>query len=148
VTGEGPYTFPIALEVARADLKTSSHAGHRTPWQLLADFAATGDCADLALWHEWEHASEHVQAIRWSNGLRAKAGLGAECTDEEVVQAIVGGEVVYTFAMAEWRLLCRTRGARAEVLRAAEEGGELSVRGFLRELAKQNVHNISSTGAA
>jgi hypothetical protein len=90
VTGDADRPVPVAMEVTRGDLKTSSHLGHRTPWQVLADFAETGDCRDLALWHEFEEATTGVQAIRWSNGLRAAVGLGAEETDEEVVQAVVG----------------------------------------------------------
>lgn len=149
VTGDNDHPFPVALEVARSDLKTASHAGQRTPWQVLADFAETGDCADLALWHEWEKATERVQAIRWSSGLRAEVEIGEEQTDEEVVEAIVGGEVIYTFTMTEWRALCRTRGARAKALRVAEEGGEVAVQRLMAELvASFRCPDLQPIGAA
>lgn len=66
--------------------------------------------------------------------MRAEVALGEEATDEEVVEAVVGGEVVYTFTMEEWWELCKTRGARSKVLRLAEEEGELAVRRFMGEL--------------
>jgi hypothetical protein len=148
VAGDADRPIPVALEVARGDLKTSSNSGQRTPWQVLGDFADTGDCDDLAIWHEFERATTGVQAIRWSNGLRAAVALGEEATDEEVVQAVVGGEVVYTFTMPEWRMLCRTRGARAKVLRFAEAGGELAVRRFMQELAEAVAGDSEGTTAA
>jgi Replication protein len=148
VAGEDDRAIPVAMEVARGDLKTSLYAGQRTPWQVLADFASTGDCADLSLWREWENATERVQAIRWSCGLRNEIALGEEATDDEVVQAVVGGEVVYTFAMPEWRLLCRTRGARAKALQRGEEGGEIGVHCFMQELVKASEPNSSDTNAA
>jgi hypothetical protein len=134
VTGDDDRSFPVALEVARGDLKSSTHLGHRTPWQVLADFAESGDCSDLDLWRIWEKATDRVQAIRWSAGLRAAVALGEEETDEEVVEARVGGEVVYTFSMEEWRLVCRKRGARAAVLTQAEEGGTLAVKRYMATL--------------
>jgi hypothetical protein len=135
VCGSEKKPIPIALEVARGDLKTASHTGHRTPWQILSDFAATGDCNDLALWHEWEASTEGLHAIRWSNGLRGAVGLANELTDDEVVQAMVGGEVVYTFTIPQWNRLCYTRGARGKALRLAEESGTLGVARFMEELA-------------
>ena len=148
VTGKEDRPFPVALEVTRGDLKTSSHAGQRTPWQVLGDIAKLGDCADLRLWHEWEQATQRVQAIRWSNGLRKAVGLGKEESDEEIVEAVVGGEVVYTFTELEWRALCRKRGARARVLRLAEAGGEIAVRRFMQELKAASPSIWPVSGAA
>ena len=148
VTGKEDRPFPVALEVTRGDLKTSSHAGQRTPWQILGDLAKLGDCADLHLWHEWEKATHRVQAIRWSNGLRDAVGLGKEETDEEVVAAVVGGEVVYIFTELEWRVVRRTKGARAKLLRLAETGGELAVRRYMDGLKAANPSIWPSAGAA
>ncbi len=126
VAGDEEST-PVALEVARGDLKTSSHHGHRTPWQVLADFRETGDAFLLKLWHEWEQTTRNVHAIRWSKGLRAAVGLRKELSDEEIVAVEIGGEVVYVFSRYEWRVLTRTRGAMHAVLCAAEEGGSEAV---------------------
>ena len=134
IVGSDESSLPVALEVARGDLKVSRKSGHRTPWQVLGDFAETGDATDLSIWREWEQASSWVHAIRWSNGLRHEAGLGEEQTDEEVVAVEVGGEVVYVFAMTDWAILCRIRGGRGEVLRVAEESGGGGVVQFIEEV--------------
>jgi hypothetical protein len=63
LSGNSDRGKPVALEVARGDLKSSKHTGHRTPWEVLADFAETGDVDDLELWHEWERATQGVHAI-------------------------------------------------------------------------------------
>ena len=133
VTGE-KRLIPVAWEVARGDLKTSSHQEHRTPWQVLGDFKESGDTADLRLWHEWERTTRNVHAIRWSNGLRAAVDLRKELSDEEIVAVAIGGEVLYVFSGYEWRVLTRTRGAMHAVLCAAEHGGSDAVAAFMREL--------------
>lgn len=134
VAGDGERPIPVALEVARGDLKSSSHFGHRTPWQVLADFSATGESEDLTLWREWEKATRGIHAIRWSNGLRAEVGLTEALTDEEIVAVEIGGEVVYTFSRREWSFVVRRRGALARVLDLAEEGGGELIAAFLSEV--------------
>lgn len=148
VTGKEERPFPVALEVARGDLKTSSHAGHRTPWQVLGGIAKQADFADLQLWREWEKATQRVQAIRWSNGLRKAVGLGKEESDKEIVEAVIDGEVVYTFTELEWRVLCRKRGGRAEVLRLAETGGGIAVSRYMQELKAASPSIWPASGAA
>ena len=99
----------VAFEVARGDLKTSRHDGHRTPWEILAAFADSGDCDDLALWHEWERETRGVQAIRWSQGLHKLVDV-QEQTDEELRAIEIGGELVYVFAEGEWYVVSRHVG--------------------------------------
>jgi hypothetical protein len=147
VSGDGARSKPVALEVARGDLKSSRHDGHRTPWEVLADFAETGDLEDLALWHEWERATAGVHAIRWSKGLRRETGLAAEYTDDEIVQVEIGGEIIYTFQGDEWAAVCATRGAQAMLLTAAEQGGTLAVVRCLQSLlASRPGHTIVRLG--
>jgi len=121
----------LGFELARGDLKTGRRDGHRTPWEVLAAFAETGDEAELVRWHEWEEATRGVQAIRWSNGLKALTGV-LEQTDDELRAIEIGGEVVYLFRRDEWKLLCKTRGARARVLDLAEDGGTVAVVRYIR----------------
>jgi hypothetical protein len=143
-------TVPVALEVARGDLKTSRFNGQRTHWQVLSDFTERrakdgewteedekADNRDVALWQEWEKATKGVRAIRWAQGLRAAVGLADEKTDEEVVAEEVGGEEVFTFTDADsWKAVASTPGARALVLRAAESGGQAEVSWAVHELLR------------
>lgn len=123
----------VAFEVARGDLKTSRHDGHRTPWEILAAFAEGGDCDDLALWHEWERETRGVRAIRWSKGLHKLVHV-EEQTDDELRAVEIGGELVYLFAEGEWYIVSRSRGARARVLDLAESGGTAAVAAFVGQL--------------
>jgi hypothetical protein len=159
--GDDARTKPVSLEMARGDLKTSKIAGHRSPWQLLADIGArrgkenwTGaddaaDDADLALWREWERATKGVQAIRWARGLRAAVGLDTEeKTDEEIVSADVGGVEVFRFPDDDsWRAVAATPGARARVLAAAERGGALAVRAEVTWIREKWEHRRRKRGA-
>lgn len=139
---------PRRRVLCSSKLSTDTHSGHRTPWQILGDVATTGSRIDLVLWREFEMATHGLQAIRWSNGLRREVGLGKAQSGEELVAAVVGGEVIYVFTTLEWRAHCRTRGARGKVLRLAEEGGEVAVRRFMEELRAANPWIWPSAGAA
>jgi len=144
VAGDGERPTPVALEVARGDLKASRNPGHRTPWQVLADFKTDGESSALALWLEWEKATRGVHAIRWSKGLRAEVGMIDELTDEEVVAVEVGGEILHTFSRQEWTLLTRRRGAMAYVLEAAESGGAVAIADFLTFLTGELAATVRS----
>ena len=63
--------------------------------------------------------------------------MGQEEIDEEIMVARIGGEVVYTFTMPQWKILCGIRGARAKVPRAAEQGGAIAVHALLRDIFEQ-----------
>lgn len=140
VTGENDHAQPVAYELARGDLKTSRHAGHRTPWQVLQDYSANHLERDRQLWQEYEKATRRVNAIRWAVGLRAAVGLADDDqTDEELAMQEVGGDVLYTFAPNQWRALRDVDGffdrtARAELLEAAEIDGLPGVEWYLQQL--------------
>jgi hypothetical protein len=138
LSGEDTRPTRIAMEVARADLKQGRHDS-RTPWQVLGSFVTGGDCADLAIWHEWEQATKGRQFMRYSAGLRALVGLAPEKSDEEIAAEEVGGEEVYAFSPEEWHAVCATRGAQAHVLELAEmdEGGTEAIRLYVRSLLQR-----------
>jgi len=141
---------PLAFEMARPDLKRAGRGG-RSYGQLLADACkplADADGVldeavdrDRALWREWERATAGVPSLRWSKGLRAAVRLADELTDDEVVAEEVGGAVVYRFdaTTTDWQRVCRLRGARWAVLRAAEVGGTDAV--------AQLLHHIRTMGS-
>ena len=149
VTGDDEHAAPVAYELARADLKTSRHAGHRSPWQVLDDYRVGHLERDRQLWLEYEQATRRVTAIRWAVGLRAAVGLaGEEPTDEQLALDGNGGETIYTFAPNQWRALRDLAGlfggvARCELLEAAEYGGLGGVEWYLAELGRARALDIA-----
>jgi hypothetical protein len=113
---------PVALEVARGDLKVSRRDGSRTPWEVLAD--TERDAASRDLWREYERATERAKAMRWSNGLKALVGELPEAPGEQPPAVVLDGRVLYTLSDVEWRAVRDQRGAQHRVLRAAERWGE------------------------
>ena len=112
----------VGNEMARGDLK-EGRKQHRTPFEILADFAATGDAEDLELWHEYELATRGHQRITWSKGLRQIMQAGPERTDEEIAAEEIGGDVTVMIPVALWRQITWIPGLPAAVLDAAESGG-------------------------
>ncbi|HJQ27681.1 MAG TPA: hypothetical protein VKA60_27605 [Blastocatellia bacterium] len=111
----------VGMEMTRHDLKTARRAG-RTPFQVLRDFAESGDCDDLALWHKWERASRGTQSLTWSRGLKARYNV-VEKTDEEIAAEQVGGALVTELTPAQWNLI-NAEELHVDVLEIAEESGD------------------------
>lgn len=114
-------TRRLGMEMTRHDLKLGRRTG-RTPFQVLADFAATGDCADLALWHEWEKASKGMQSITWSKGLKARFGI-EEKTDEGLAAEEVDGETICELTPEQWNTVKREPMGPLRVIQIAEREG-------------------------
>jgi hypothetical protein len=82
-------------ELARGDVKRAGSGGQK-PFELLSEFAATGDTQLLALWLEYERATFGKQAIVWSRGLRARLLPDEpEVSDEEAATVELGDETWY-----------------------------------------------------
>jgi hypothetical protein len=146
VGSDSALTSQASFEIMRGDLKRSRIQGHRTPWQVLEDFAAFGDDDDLHLFNEWEQATRGVHAMHWSRGLRQRVGVDHK-SDDEIVAEEIGGEIVYVFergpAFSEpyeaWHTLCRVRGARSRLLDLVESGGDKNaIDAFLEGLLVRN----------
>jgi hypothetical protein len=121
-----------SMEVARGDMKNGKY-GNRTPFGILAGLVlvtssgaldgltAEDVIRDEAIWHEWERESTGRRQIAWTVGLReylARA-LPAEASDQEIVDAAPGGDVVISIDSTTWGIIFRRRAACA-VLRAFE----------------------------
>ncbi len=122
VTKGGDWT--PAEELARGDLKTG-RTGSRTPFQLLADYYATGDARDRQLWREYSRVTRGLAAVRWSRGLRAimlGPAVEPERTDEELAVEDVHGDLVAVIPISVWSPI-RLAGLDHAVLVAAEFGG-------------------------
>ncbi len=111
--------WSVGLELARGDLKYKG----KTPLDLLALFADTGDLVARALWLEYERVTFGRRAIQWSPGLRVKLLPDVvELTDEEAASAEGEDEVLVSipFFGDEWNGWVRANRVK-EVLREVEE---------------------------
>lgn len=115
VKGEGG----LGMELARSDLK----ARGRTPFDLLGDWAFSGDVQARELWREYEAATFRRRCIQWSPGLRQRLGLlEPEKSDQELAAAEGDDDVLVSvaFPAVQWNAWCRS-GEVAAVLRQVEE---------------------------
>jgi len=112
----GRYLSKVAFEAVGGVWKRG-HEGGRTPFQVLADFLATGNADDLDIWREWERGSHNMRQLCWSKGLKARAGV-AQQTDEEIAAATQDAEPVITLPARTWKQI---RDNPTVLLDAAEE---------------------------
>jgi hypothetical protein len=125
----------LADELAKGATKVGRGEG-RTPFQVLADFADTGDVADLDRWREWTEGMHGARQLTWSVGLRERYTVEVEKTDTEVVADGDGEaeEQVARVSNDEWCLLVRADpDVIWQLLDLAERGGASAVEVFLAE---------------
>lgn len=122
------FVKSLAAEATHGHAK-HGRGGGRTPFQILADFGATGDADDLALWREWEEVSKGRRQLTWSQGLRELAGLAAEQSDEEIAEMDLGTDDVLVMDAQTWRAVAPVQ---VHLLIAAERFGLPGARGWLR----------------
>jgi len=104
VTGDvlGQYLTKVedgwstGLELTRGDVKNSK--GGLVPFQILGDYAATGDVASRALWIEYEEATFGKRWLRWTPGLRTLL-LGCEAEQSDIELAASEG---VDLALVRW----------------------------------------------
>ncbi len=120
---EGEIRLHTAHELTRWDLK-QGRAGSLMPFDILADFANTGDMDALELWHEYERETFGRSVIRFTKGLRARLlPKEVEQTDEELAALEVGGVDVVRFASWFYYKIARVPGLEGKVLTALDTGG-------------------------
>ena len=128
---EAVASYQVKATYERAAYELTGNAGkdarmgNRTPWGILRAFVQNGDCADLALWQEWEAGSKGRRALTWSRGLRALLALDAERADDEIAEDESQGAVlVGLVAKDDWAKVCAMRHAPARLLEALEGAAE------------------------
>lgn len=122
------FTKSLSIEATHGHAKQGRRGG-RTPFQILRDVTTTGDADDLALWHEWEHASHGRQQLTWSKDLRAMAGLAEhEMTDEEIAEQEIGGQDLLLLPLESWR---QVRREAAHLLTVTERDGITGAKAWL-----------------
>lgn len=119
----------LGMEMTRADIKVARGQKGRTALELAA-IAAGGNEDAVELWREYEFATRGLQCLTWSQGLRERLAVlvklderaDAEIPEEEVEETPEAPTLLISRA-AWWRAVVPVRGARADILTAAEHGG-------------------------
>jgi hypothetical protein len=124
----------LADELANGAIK-EARSGSRTPLQVLADFADTGDAPDLDSWREWVLAMHGARQLTWSRGLRRRYAKEPEKTDAEIVVESGGDEEqVAVISPETWReAILADSDVMWRLLDAAETGGQAAVEEVLRQ---------------
>jgi hypothetical protein len=118
----GDYGFKMALEMAETGSKRARR-GHRTPWQIAADYAAQGDVADACLWRNYCAGMRGAQMHHWSKGLREAVSAVPGKTEREIVDGEQDSkdEPVAVLEASAWSLIASSGTATVlATLEAAE----------------------------
>ncbi|NWJ71718.1 protein rep [Pseudonocardia sp. ICBG1122] len=115
----GTYLSKIAHEVSCSPTKRARGTS-RTPFQVFADFLATGLVEDYELWTEYEQTAQRRKMLTWAEGTRQRYGMTKEEREEEIARRDMGGEDVLALPAKTWRAI---RDESEQLLEAAEHGG-------------------------
>jgi len=134
----------FAQELTRAHIKPAKGKG-RTPWQLLAAFAA-GDKRAAWLFREFAQCFKGRRQLYYSPGLRQRLGLNEELTEQELLELPEEEpkELVCSIQPDQWRLVVRYK-AHAAVLAAAEQGAA-AVNALLERLRQRVLRDVGTDG--
>lgn len=103
---DGATDWTAAEELALGAIKRGRQ-GSRTPFQVLADFLATGDADDLDTWQEYERASFRRRQMTWSRGLKGRFAI-EDVSDEEAAAEDAGDESLVILTGDTWRAIRAT----------------------------------------
>jgi hypothetical protein len=115
-TRRGDYAFKMALELVDPGTKYARR-GHRTPWQIAADYAEYGRESDAALWRNYCEGMRGAQMHHWSDGLRKAVRLDEEKTEQQIVdgEQMPEDEIVAVLDPSAWAAVAQ-RGPEAVLL--------------------------------
>lgn len=109
--------------------KKRGRKGGLTPFELLASACEDNDRQSLALWIEYLQATPQIQVLRWSNGLKALAGVD-DVSDADAAKNEKQDEQVETgranIPHGSWKKVPGGKGRkdrRSEILDIAESDG-------------------------
>jgi len=124
----------LAHELTKGHSKRG-RAGSRTPFDLLACHADTGDMLDARLFREYAQATFRRPQLQWSYGSRAALGLKKELTDEEAAkgETTPADVLLATMTNEQFRLVVRAR-AQCDLIDLANDGDPFAVQAFIRSL--------------
>lgn len=115
----------LAREATGAPTKLARTAAGRTPFQMLSDYAESGDPRAGALFTEYAAAVQGRRALSYSDGLKALYNV-EEATDDEAAgsdQAQPEEHMLALLTREDWTAILKAgRGMRGRVLEVARTG--------------------------
>lgn len=125
--GKTPDSWSVQHELTKSAQKTAFD-DHRTPFQLLADYAK-GDKQAGALFREYALAFKGRNQLVWSRGLKHALDFDSFADEEDAPGEPI---VLASIHRGWWALICRHR-KRSALLAAASTGNQAAVEEWLTE---------------
>ena len=136
------YLNKLGLELT-APIGKDAQNENRAPMQIAYDFVTNGSEADLILWRTYCKGMKGARMLTWSRGLRDRAGLNEEQTDEEIVNSEDAEEVFITRIFGKtWDKIRDIRGITHSLLSVAEKDGEIGVEMLIARLSALRVDKL------
>lgn len=137
---DASYLAKLGLEISAPNTKRA-HGANRTPLDILASLAATGDVSEAGRYADYVEGMRGLAQLRWSTGLKAAVAI-EEQSDEAIVAGAheEGDELVTRISPREHDDLCRAPGALTTALELAELHGAAGVNEFVK-LTVRRVHD-------
>lgn len=129
-------------EMVKGHLKRSRGVKGMTPWDLLRNILATGSRRSEERFRLYADAFKGRRQLYWSNGLKAKLGMGEVSDEELVARQEESAYVLAELTEEQWRAILATH-SEAAVLEVAESGGPGDLLAFL-----EGLQAMSRAGAA
>jgi hypothetical protein len=121
-----------AFEITKAGAKRG-RGEHYNPFELLQVYAEGKTWAG-EVFKEYAAGMKGVNQIRWSRGLRKLLAMGAEVTDQELVEAPMEDDrVLASLTLKQWGLILK-REKRGELIEVASTGDAGLLRAYLMAL--------------
>lgn len=128
-------------EITKGHIKKGRN-GSRTPFDLMRDYAETGDEKDARLFALYYFAFKGTRQLNWSQGLK-KLSKNHELSDEEIVNSTDKlAEWLFDLDIELWHAI-RSQGKQAELLEKVESDLSLvSAMDFVKECLL-NAHTVA-----
>ena len=123
-TGQEPR-WGLAQEMGKQQVKKARAEKGRSAFQLLGQFADSGDMDAGALFQEYADAVRSWDQLFWSKGLKARLGV-ADLTDQQIAdldEQDQSARVMDTLAVPEWNCLLAD-GKRADAWELTAKGDD------------------------
>jgi len=129
------YLRGVDWEIASANTKKGNKSGLH-PFQILGKFQETRQKKFARLYIEYLDATKGKAQLFFSRGLKKRAGLLDEITDEQLSETtpVEGDEKIYSLDTFDWTIIAKSRvDYRAIILGIAENEGRSGVAKWLTE---------------